>query len=152
MLYYIIPGTGEIRYLGKTSGLTGPTLDPVDNRIYTTAANSDVIRHTYVGYYNELPADGGGAQFVTETFLKDLSGMVKAFDPDFDPLAFPGVINAGGQTPAGRAVWRCSVCKRGYQVQLRLDRHYGYGQPLARWKLRERPQQVPAHHRSQQSL
>jgi hypothetical protein len=110
ILYYIIPHNGEIRYLGLTSGMPYPSLDPVENKIYavtTSGTVTTVTRATYAGSYSEVPTNTN-ASFTWETFYQGSpSDLVRAFDPTL-PAAFGCSFGVGGQ-------YMLLVCLRGYQ-------------------------------------
>src|SRR5262249_6642183 len=55
-LYYIIPSTGESRFLGSLSNIPYPSLDPVDGKIYICTIDAKVpcksiTRGTYSGSF-----------------------------------------------------------------------------------------------------
>jgi hypothetical protein len=110
ILYYIIPSTGEVRYLGLTAGMAYPTLDPVDNEIYnvtTSGAATAVTRGTYAGSYSEVPTNAY-ASFAWETFYQGSpADLVRAFAPSL-PAGFGCSFAVGGQ-------YALFVCQRGYQ-------------------------------------
>jgi hypothetical protein len=87
LLYYIIPSTGDVRFLGSFGGEFGasasqPKIDPIDNRIYV--AGDTVIRYTYAGDYSEA-APRSFASFTSEIFIPtSLATLIKAFDPTIE--------------------------------------------------------------------
>src|ERR1035438_5062380 len=110
ILYYVIPSTGAVRYLGLTGGMPYPSLDPVENKIYnvtTSGPVTTVTRATYVGSYSEVPTNTS-ASFTWETFYQGSpADLVRAFDPTL-PAGLGCSFGVGGQ-------YALFVCQRGYQ-------------------------------------
>jgi uncharacterized repeat protein (TIGR01451 family) len=100
LMYYIIPSTGEVRYLGFVQN-PYPTLDPIDNKLYqvTTEANGNtvVVRMAYSGDFSSV-APGTRASMITETFFAGSVGsLMKAFNPAFDSQRFTCNLGVKGQ-------------------------------------------------------
>jgi hypothetical protein len=99
LLYYIIPATGDVRFLGSFGGEFGgaasqPKIDPIDNKIYV--AGDTVVRFTYAGDYSEA-APGTYASFTSEVFMPtSAAALITAFDPTIDTFTGPerGTANA----------------------------------------------------------
>ena len=91
LLYYIVPTTGAVRYLGYVRN-PYPSLDPVDNKIYENstdaAGNPIVVRLAYAGDFSSA-APGAMAPTIQETFFSGTLGdLMKAFNPAFDSTRF----------------------------------------------------------------
>jgi len=91
LLYYVIPDTGEVRYLGWIKN-PYPVLDPVDNRIYQSSTdvngNAITISLAYSGDFSPV-APGTQAPMITETFVSgSIGNLMKAFNPAFDSQRF----------------------------------------------------------------
>jgi hypothetical protein len=142
LLYYIIPTTGEVRYLGSIYK-PYPSIDLVDGRIYqgSTDANGKpvIMRATYSGDFSAAPSQQSvvWAPFTSETFF---SGSWRS-DQD---------LQSGLRQ---RAVWLRHVGPRavrpdrlrsGNSGYLWLARRSGHGQPATHRKLRHRSAEVSA--------
>ena len=99
-VYYIIPSSGEVRFLGVTSLIPSPWLDPVDNKLYTVSTTGNVTtirRGQYSGTYASVNP-GSVASFTWETFFSGSPGaLLHGFEPSFDASAFACSFNVGGQ-------------------------------------------------------
>src|ERR1035438_4800787 len=87
LLYYIVPTTGAVRYLGYVWN-PYPSLDPVDNKIYEdstdAAGHPIVVRLAYAGDFSSA-APGAMAPTTQETFFSGTLGdLMKAFNPALD--------------------------------------------------------------------
>jgi hypothetical protein len=99
LIYYVIPSTGEVRYLGDYPSAY-PQFDTVDNKLYqvTAIGNQTVItRDAYTGNYQ--PATNTQWATVTqETFYAGSPGdLIKQFNPAFDPASFGCGVSVQGQ-------------------------------------------------------
>ena len=99
LIYYVIPSTGEVRYLG-THASAYPLFDGADNKIYqvTTIGSQTVItRDTYTGNYQPATNTQWAAVY-SETFYAGSPGdLIKQFNPAFDPARFGCGISVKGQ-------------------------------------------------------
>ena len=100
LLYYIIPTTGEVRFLGYIQN-PYPALDPIDNKIYQSstdaAGNPTLVRLAYSGDFSSS-TPGARAPTVTETFFSGAAGdLMKAFNPAFDNKRFGCSLAVRGQ-------------------------------------------------------
>jgi hypothetical protein len=100
LLYYIIPTTGEARFLGY---IRNPyfALDPTDNKVYQssyyTNGGSTLERLTYSGDFSSA-TPGALAPTITETFFSGSAGdLMKAFNPAFDSQRFGCNLSVRGQ-------------------------------------------------------
>lgn len=81
VLYYLIPSTGETRYLGRTFSAY-PYLNAVDSKFY--ASNNDsIIAYSYSGNYQQASA-GSNASFSTSTVISGLCNAIHAFNAKFE--------------------------------------------------------------------
>lgn len=89
VIYYLIPSTGESRYLGKNNwNAAYPYINAVDSRFY--ASNNDTIRaYTYTGNYQQASA-GSTASFSTSTVIDGLCPAIHAFNAKFNPSYYCG--------------------------------------------------------------
>ncbi len=86
-LYYIIPSTGESRYLGNWT-TPYPLIDPIDGRFYTMIDGHDLIYQVYSGDYATGYPSNTGAPFSTTKLAAGIPAMIHAFDSTFDNTAF----------------------------------------------------------------
>jgi IPT/TIG domain len=115
LLYYIVPSTGEIRFLGHLNGAPSATIDPVDNEFYGTVYDStgaSVTRAKYIGdFANAAPTYA--APLLTETFIRGLGGLIQAFDSAFDPASFGCAFRTAAHPAA--AQYGLLECRRSIQ-------------------------------------
>jgi hypothetical protein len=93
--YYIIPSTGEARFLGRAIGEFGgnqvqPHIDPTDSMIYIAHEN-DVTRYAYAGDWQNA-APNSFASFTSQVFIPtSIASVIAAFDPTFNLFTGPEV-------------------------------------------------------------
>ena len=80
VLYYIIPSTGEARYLGWMP-VAYPLINPVDGKFYQQSGN-DVVAKTYAGDYAAAKPNTA-ASFSSVIVIHDISAQVHAFNNKF---------------------------------------------------------------------
>ncbi len=138
VVYYIIPTTGEVRFLGElwisggsdfpgggTTGVSLPSLavDANDSRILyaaipDTAGQGIIVKGTYTGDYSAKPG-AARASFTWENFTPGPQyypgKLIKAFDPTFDPAKFFCSVNAGGLNPSNGHSYALLQCNRATQ-------------------------------------
>jgi hypothetical protein len=87
VLYYIIPSTGEARYLGYVS-MAYPYINPIDSKFYTLANSAaDVYQQTYNGNY--LSASPVSAASFSPVLVRSGVPMaIHTFNAAFDATAF----------------------------------------------------------------
>jgi hypothetical protein len=87
VLYYIIPSTGEARFLGYNNwGVAYPYINAADSRFYVQSGN-DVYVHAYTGDYS-ANAPGAYVRSSSTLLISGLSAAIHAFDTTFDPAVF----------------------------------------------------------------
>ena len=124
-LYYIIPTTGEARYLGTMYkagvyggggvGLASTFFDP-SNPLYTYTTVEDeiaghtlIVKFTYTGDYGVTPVSAGNwASLSTSLVTSNLKALLTAYDPTFDGSKFSCDFLIGG-------AYGLITCKRGIQ-------------------------------------
>jgi hypothetical protein len=100
VLYYVIPSTGEVRYLGYLYPYFSPKVDSVDSKIYVTDDLGHIVRLTYTGDYAEARPNTG-APFSTEVFSAlSPADLVRAYDPTFPTFGSAGSVNVSGNYAA----------------------------------------------------
>ncbi|MCU1234420.1 MAG: hypothetical protein JWP63_2387, partial [Candidatus Solibacter sp.] len=110
-MYYIIPGTGEVRYLGYIPAAY-PQIDQVDGKIYMpgndSAGRGILTRGAYSGDYSAVSTPQP-APLVWETFFAgSANDLMKSFNPDFDSSRF-------GCNLAVRGAYGLLTCGAGIQ-------------------------------------
>ena len=123
-LYYIIPTTGEVKYLGIAYkagvysgggvGVAYAFFDP-SNALYFYASidegttNSLIIRFEYIGDFGVTPVSPGEwANLTTTSVISNLKAALHTFDAAFDPTKFNCGFLSGG-------AYGVVSCKRGIQ-------------------------------------
>jgi hypothetical protein len=99
VLYYVIPSSGEVRYLGYLYPYFSPKVDSVDSKIYVSDGGG-ISRLTYTGDYSEARPNTG-APFSTEVFSsRSAADLVHQFDPTFPTFGSAGSVNVSGNYAA----------------------------------------------------
>ncbi len=122
-LYYILPSTGEVRYLGIAYkagvysgggvGMSEVVFDPSNPlSFYSTvddesAGHTLIVRFTYSGDYSSA-TPGAWATLSSSWVTGDLKALLVAYNPTFDPAKFNCSFLIGGQ-------YGLVSCKRGIQ-------------------------------------
>lgn len=106
VLYYIIPSTGQARYLGRMPDAY-PFINPIDGKFYSQSGDN-LNALTYSGNYNAVPADTQ-ASLSSATVITGISTAVHAFDSSFVVADF----GCGVGPAIGRYV--SFTCRRGIQ-------------------------------------
>jgi hypothetical protein len=100
LLYYVIPSTGEVRYLGYLYPYFSPKVDSVDSKIYVTDGSGHISRLTYTGDFSEARPNTA-APFSTEVFSSlSPAELVRAYDPMFPTFGSAGTVNVSGNYAA----------------------------------------------------
>jgi hypothetical protein len=113
VLYYIIPSTGETRYLGKAPSAY-PYINPIDSKWYLVHNAVDLKQQTYAGDYMAA-TPGTSASFTTTTIATGIPTLLHAFNSTFtaanyscgDPLSDVGIGVIGD--------YAYLICRRGVQ-------------------------------------
>jgi hypothetical protein len=94
-LYFIVPSTGEARYLGWLPWAYA-YINPTDSQFYT-GYYGHLSKVTYTGDYTAKTPNTGASYSVT-TIIADPNAAIQAFDPTFNPAYFGGISRsqAGG--------------------------------------------------------
>jgi hypothetical protein len=100
VLYYVIPSTGDVRYLGYLYPYFSPKVDSVDSKIYVTDDLGHILRLTYTGDYAEARPNTGAP--VSAELFSALSPaqLVHAYDPAFPTFGSTGILNVSGNYAA----------------------------------------------------
>jgi hypothetical protein len=100
VLYYVIPSTGEVRYLGYLFPYFSPKVDAVDSKIYVTDTANHIARLTYTGDFSEVRPNTA-ATVSTEVFSSlSPADLVHAYDPTFPTFGGAGILNVSGNYAA----------------------------------------------------
>ena len=83
-LYYIIPSTGEVRYLGWSYSVG--VINPTDSKFYALSSGN-IVSQTYSGDYSEA-SSGAYASFTPTTVLTGLQAAMHTFDSSFATADF----------------------------------------------------------------
>ncbi len=105
--YYIIPATGESRFIGWDYG--AGSFNTSDNKFYTQSGNTIITREYTGDYLGKTPEHSFNGDTVTATFMSGLSTALTTFDPTYDATNFPCFL----QTAVGDFIHL--LCKRGEQ-------------------------------------
>lgn len=103
-VYYVIPSTGESRYLGWTFAVS--VLNPTYSEFFT-ADGTDVFRTSYSGTYVSAP--GSSVSLTRTTLLSNLPAAIHTFNSAFVPADF----SCGASSSMGDYI--IFQCKRGNQ-------------------------------------
>src|ERR1035437_6548063 len=108
ILYYIIPSTGEARYLGYNSwGAAYPFINPTDGKFYGQSGSS-LLAYTYSGDYS-ANSPNSAASFASTTLIADVPAAIHTFDSNFSTSDF----SCGIGTAIGDYLQ--FLCRRGTQ-------------------------------------
>ena len=112
VLYFIIPATGEARYLGHFQW-PYPFINPKDSQFYMNYFGA-LAKITYTGDYSQAP-NNSAASFSVTTILPDVYAAITTFDPTFDPTLFKcaDVLTRAGFKAIGDYI--TLNCRRGSQ-------------------------------------
>ena len=108
VLYFIIPSTGEARYLGYNNwGAAYPYINPFDNKFYAQSGN-DIVAITYTGTY-AAAAPNTSVSSSRTTVISNFAAAIHTFDSSFIIADFP----CSASPPVGD--YMPIQCKRGDQ-------------------------------------
>jgi hypothetical protein len=89
VLYYIIPSTGEARYLGSNNwGAAYALINPLDNKFYVLHNDVDLVAKTYTGSYTSA-TPGTSASFSSATILSGIPSAIHTFNSAYSATDFP---------------------------------------------------------------
>ena len=93
-LYYIIPSTGESRYLGWSYSIG--SINPIDNSFYTNDSGA-LVQRTYSGPYTSVSPGTWVTFGTTTTLIANLGAAIHAFDSAYTFADFgAGIASAVG--------------------------------------------------------
>lgn len=115
VLYYIIPSTGEVRYLGRNAwGAAYPFINPVNSKFYILHNATDIVEKTYTGDYSAA-TPGSTASFSSSTIFTGLQAAIQAFAPSYSTSNF-SCGDTGGDIGIGvSGDYIELICRRGVQ-------------------------------------
>jgi len=115
VLYYIIPSTGEARYLGRNAwGSSRLVPNPTDSKFYILEYGVDLVAATYDGDW--LQANPGTvARFTYAPILTAVPTAIQTFNALFDPAGFYCGNPAAWVAATGIGDYIEMTCSRGSQ-------------------------------------
>lgn len=126
-VYWIIPATGETRFLGRISK-GYPYVSGQKTMFWTDSSTGNVFKTSYIGNFLDKPA-GTWAELSPDVFYSGpVNALIHAFDPSFDPTLF----GCGG-TGADAKKYALIICTRSVQDSYGwvAALYGGDGRPLA---------------------
>ena len=115
VLYYLVPSTGEARYLGYNPwGASTPLINPVNNKFYVIHNGVDLVEKVYTGSY-AAAAPGTPASFSSTTIFSGIPAAIHTFNPSYSTTDFTCGNPSADVSAGGIGDFIILSCRRGNQ-------------------------------------
>src|ERR1035441_1527455 len=115
VLYYLVPSTGEARYLGYNPwGASTPLINPVNSKVYVIHNGVDLVEKVYTGSYAAV-ATGTPASFSSTTIFSGIPAAIHTFNPSYPTTDFTCGNPSADVSAGGIGDFIILSCRRGNQ-------------------------------------